>query len=116
MPVIPFRADVSDLRRIALIELHGDLNVAAEAGLELAYEAAAALDARVVLLDFSDAAYINSTGIALLVRLLAHARREPREVRACGLTPHYTEIFGITRLSDYMRIYADRAGAMADER
>ena len=34
-----------------------------------------------------------------------------REVRACGLSPHYTEIFQITRLSDYMRIFDDATSA-----
>ena len=55
-------------------------------------------------LDFHDVAYINSTGIALVVRLLADARRDGRGVRAVGLTPHYVEIFRITRLSDFMDI------------
>ena len=48
--------------------------------------------------------YINSTGIALVVRLLADARRDGRTVRAVGLTEHYQEIFRITRLSDFMEI------------
>ncbi|MGZ8437437.1 MAG: STAS domain-containing protein [Candidatus Limnocylindrales bacterium] len=113
MPAVPFRAEVGGTAELAAVELHGDMNVAAAAGFEAAYEAAAALEARVVLLDFTDAGYINSTGIALIVRLLADARRDGREVRACGLTPHYTEIFGITRLSDFMQIFADRDGASA---
>jgi anti-anti-sigma factor len=113
MPAIAFRAEIGGSSELAAIELHGDVNVTAERGLEEAYQAATALDARVVLLDFTDADYINSTGIALIVRLLAEARRDGREVRACGLTPHYLEIFQITRLSDYMQIFADRAGASA---
>ena len=52
--------------------------------------------------------YINSTGIALIVRLLAEARRDGRTVRAIGLTPHYREIFRITRLSDFMDIVEGR--------
>ena len=48
--------------------------------------------------------YINSTGIALVVRFLAEARRDGRTVRAIGLTEHYQEIFRITRLSDFMEI------------
>ena len=39
-----------------------------------------------------------------VVRLLADARRDGRGVRAIGLTPHYREIFRITRLSDFMDI------------
>jgi anti-anti-sigma factor len=111
MPAIPFRAEVRGSRELATIELHGDIAVAAEAGLGAAYAEAAALDTGTVLLDFADTAYINSTGIALIVRLLADARRDRREVRAAGLSPHYQEIFRVTRLSDYVRILDDPANA-----
>jgi anti-anti-sigma factor len=57
-----------------------------------------------VVLDFGRVDYINSTGIALIVRLLAEARRDHREGVARGLTDHYREIFRITRLSDYHTI------------
>jgi anti-anti-sigma factor len=117
MPTIPFRADVRGTRELATIELHGDIDLAAEAGLRGACDAVAALEASVVLLDFADAAYINSTGIALIVRLLTDARRDHREIRACGISPHCVRIFRITRLSDYMRIFDDAAaaeGATAD--
>lgn len=113
MPAIPFRAETRGVPALATIVLHGDVNVAAESGLHAAYAEVAALGATAVLLDFSDTAYINSTGIALIVRLLADARRDRREVRACGLSPHYVEIFQITRLSDYMRIFDDQASATA---
>ena len=39
-----------------------------------------------------------------MVRLLTSARADGRTVRAVGLTPHYRQIFEITRLSDYMEI------------
>jgi anti-anti-sigma factor len=110
MPAMPFRADVSGSGELATIALHGDIDVGAEAGLGNAYAAAAALDAAAILLDFAGTGYINSTGIALLVRLLADARRDHREVRAAGLSPHYAEIFRITRLSDYVRILDTTAG------
>ena len=111
MPAIPFKAEVHGTPELATIELHGDVNAAAEAALAAAYREVAALGASAIVLDFSDTAYINSTGIALIVRLLADGRKDRREVRACGLSPHYVEIFQITRLSDYMRIFDDQASA-----
>ncbi len=113
MPAIPFRAEVKGSRELATIELHGDINGAAETGLAAAYREVAEIGARAVLLDFGGTAYINSTGIALIVRLLADGRKDRREVRACGLSPHYVEIFQITRLSDYMQIFDDQASATA---
>lgn len=57
-----------------------------------------------MLLDFSGVDYINSTGIALVVALLARARAQRIAVRATGLTEHYRHIFEITRLSDFIEI------------
>jgi anti-sigma B factor antagonist len=69
-----------------------------------AYEQAHALGHGEITLDFTGTDYINSTGIALIVRLLAQARRDGRPVRARGLTEHYREIFRITRLSDFITL------------
>ena len=61
----------------------------------------------------ADVDYINSTGIAVIVGVLAMARAEDREVGAFGLTDHYREVFSITRLSDFMTIYDDETAAVA---
>jgi anti-anti-sigma factor len=90
------------------IELRGDIDSRAEAVLEAAYAQVDAADA--VLLDFSHVAYINSTGIALIVGLLARARKNGQALSAAGLSPHYREIFEITRLADFMTIVEDREG------
>jgi len=66
-----------------------------------------------VILNFESAGYINSTGIAVIVGLLARARAAGIEVRAYGLTPHYREIFEITRLADFMAINPDEDSAVS---
>ena len=88
----------------ARLAMRGDVDIAADEALSAAYAEAAATGAARVILDFDRVEYINSTGIALIVRLLAEARRDHREVIALGLTDHYREIFRITRLSDYLTI------------
>ncbi len=88
----------------ARLAMRGDVDIAADDALAAAYAEASASGATRVILDFSEVRYINSTGIALIVRLLADARREHREVIATGLSAHYREIFQLTRLSDFMTI------------
>ncbi len=95
----------------ATIDLAGDIDGSARDALDRAYAGAAGGGAGSMLLNFSDVAYINSTGIALIVGLLGRARAERISVAACGLSDHYREIFEITRLSDFMSIYADEASA-----
>jgi anti-anti-sigma factor len=91
---------------VGVVSMHGQLDGAAEGALQDAWGVATATAPSAVVLDFGDVVYINSTGIALVVGLLARARAESRAVRASGLTPHYRHIFDITRLSDLMTIHA----------
>jgi anti-anti-sigma factor len=58
--------------------------------------------------------YINSKGIALIVMLLAQARKSGTRLLTTGLSPHYIEIFNITRLSDFMKFYPDEASALSN--
>lgn len=97
----------------AVIDLRGEVNSAAERALEGAYADATRAGSRSVILNFAEAAYINSTGIALIVRLLAQARAQGVKVTACGLSDHYREIFEITRLADFMTIADSEDGAVS---
>ena len=97
---------------VAVIDLAGDVNRAAEETLEAAWSEAVAELPGAVVLNFEGAGYINSTGIAVIVGLLARARAAGIEVRAYGLTPHYREIFEITRLADFMAINPDEDSAL----
>jgi anti-anti-sigma factor len=105
----PLEATVSGDGERARIALRGRIDREGDAALSEASSRAAALGPSVIELDFSGVDYINSTGIALIVRLLAEARRDHREVRARGLTEHYREIFRITRLSDFVTLEDDEA-------
>jgi anti-anti-sigma factor len=90
-----------------VVELGGDVDGVAEAELDRAYTEAVDGGAVVVTLDFSAVGYINSTGIAVLVGLLARGRRDRVELEARGLSDHYREIFEITRIADFVRIVDD---------
>ena len=97
---------------VAVIDLAGDVNAGAEAALDAAWAEATAGGGDAVVLNFAEAGYINSTGIALIVGLLARARAAGIDVRAFGLTPHYREIFEITRLADFLAINPDEESAV----
>jgi anti-anti-sigma factor len=98
---------------VAVIDLAGDVNASAEAALERAWAEATAGGPDAVVLNFAGAGYINSTGIALIVGILAKARATGLDVRAYGLSPHYREIFEITRLADFLAITTDEESAVS---
>jgi anti-anti-sigma factor len=107
-----FEATVSRTEEGSVVVMSGTVNRAAKQALETAYDDAAARPGR-ILLDFRRVDYINSTGIAVIVGVLAIARAEEREVGAFGLSDHYREEFNITRLSDFMTIYDNETAAVA---
>jgi anti-anti-sigma factor len=98
---------------LAVVELHGEINNSAEDTLNSAYARAEQISPAGVVLNFAGVDYINSTGIALIVGLLAQARKSHRKLVVCGLSEHYQEIFRITRLSDFMQIFDDESSALA---
>jgi anti-sigma B factor antagonist len=108
-----FEASIRQLEGMAVMEMHGDVDGAADEPLNAAYAQAIAGGPARVLLNFDNVSYINSTGIALIVGLLAEARGSGRTILACGLSDHYKDIFEITRIVDFMTIVDDEQAAVA---
>jgi anti-anti-sigma factor len=111
MAVHELEVSVRDHGGVAIIDLVGDVDSGGEAALQRAYDEATS-EPRSIALNFSGADYINSTGIALIVGLLAQARARGVQMTAFGLTDHYREIFEITRLADFMTIADNENGAV----
>lgn len=112
MPPTPFEAVARRRNGAVVIDLSGDIDGEAKPELDAAYAEATAGAPDRVLLNFGAVEYINSTGIALVVGLLARGRAEAREIAAFGLDDHYREIFTITRLSDFITLFPDEDSAV----
>lgn len=108
-----FEASVRRTGDVVALDFVGEIDAKADEALNGAYAEAAATGAPTVLLNFTDVEYINSTGIALIVGVLAQARKSHQELRACGLSDHYKEIFEITRLAEFVSIFDDETSALA---
>jgi anti-sigma B factor antagonist len=94
------------------IDIRGDVNAAAEKALTAAFTKASD-GARAVILNFERMAYMNSTGIGLLVTLLVRANRQKQTLMATGLNDHYQRIFDLTRLNEAIRLFATEEAALA---
>jgi anti-anti-sigma factor len=109
-----FKAQVRRQSGLATIDLAGEINSFAENELNRVYTEAENENPEVMVLNFKEVTYINSTGIALIVGLLARARKAHRKMVVFGLSDHYVEIFEITRLADFMSIYPDESSVLSD--
>jgi len=96
----------------AIIALRGELTGATERALMDAYAQACDALTRVIVLDFTELEYMNSTGIGLLVTLLVRAQRQRQRLLAFGLSDHYREILSLTRLDEAIEIVDSEADAL----
>jgi anti-anti-sigma factor len=76
------------------------------------YAQATSAGARMILLNFSELEYMNSSGIGLLVTLLIRANRQGQKIAAFGLSSHYKDIFELTRLDEAIHIYDTEEAAL----
>ena len=109
----PFIAVVRKKDGAVIIDMKGEVNAFAESGLNAAIKEAEGYDSPLIVLNFTEVNYINSTGIALIVSILAQARKAHRKLVVFGLSKHYVTIFQITRLSDFMTVYTDESSALS---
>ena len=114
MAVRHLEAEVRQERGVVVLDLRGEINGFAQEALDAAYSEAESNDPETILLNFEEVDYINSTGIALIVGLLAKARASHKRLLACNLSEHYVEIFNITRLSDFMSVFPDEESAVVE--
>ncbi len=98
----------------AVIDLTGDFSSGAEESLRLAFDEALHSGKEGIFLNFTYIGTFNSYGIAMLIRLLIRAKTLPQRFAAYGLSNHYHNLFRITRLTDFIPIYADEKQAAAE--
>jgi anti-sigma B factor antagonist len=109
-------ARVRLLDKIAIIDLRGEIDGTGDKVLARAYAEATASHPARLLLNFAGVDYINSTGIAVIVAVLARARKDMIPITSYGLTDHYQEVFRITRLADFMQVFKDEDTAVRGAR
>jgi len=65
-----------------------------------------------IVLDLAGVGYMDSSGVASLVKLLARVRRDGVELKLAGLTPRVRSVFEITRLDTVFDIHGSTEEAL----
>ena len=97
---------------VSIIDISGEITGATEPELTAAFTEASTDGVETVVLNFTDLAYMNSSGIGLLVTALIRAQRQNQRLMAYGLTDHYRQIFSLTRLDEAIVIHDDEESAL----
>lgn len=109
-------ARVYDEGGVSVVELRGRIDGPARPVLDRAYADARASGGHEIVFDLARVDFINSTGVSILVKLVARAREDGARLHACGLTDYYREVFQITGLDPRIAVHPDLASAIAAAR
>lgn len=64
------------------------------------------------VLNLTGVPYINSAGIALLIRFTRTGMKSGYHTFAYGVSPHYQKLFRMVGLSEHMMVYPDEYAVM----
>jgi anti-anti-sigma factor len=90
---------------VTILNIQGDITASSEAFLNEAYKDANDQGARKILLKFDKDTYINSGGIALLILILAHTKRNNQQVGITGISDHFKKIFNMVGITKFAKIH-----------
>jgi anti-anti-sigma factor len=98
---------------VTVIDINGDVTTFADTKLSGAYAAATEAGVKQLVLNFDGSNYINSAGIAILIRIVTSCDRNGQKLAMSGLNDHFQKIFRMVGLSQYADIYATEDEAVA---
>ena len=98
---------------VGVVELVGDVSAEGESQILQAYESETAEGRRDILIELSGAAYINTSGISVLIELAMAAKKADIHIMVSGASPHYRKIFDLVRFSTFVDLFDTEADAVA---
>ena len=108
---------VMNVRRVSsttsIIDIQGDLSAFAEPVLMDAYTQASSPTTRIIMLNFTGLAYMNSSGIGLLVTLLIRINRQKQHLLCFGLSEQHLTGGHDAPMGDAIKLYDTEPEALA---
>ena len=96
-----------------VVEPHGEIDLATAAELKQRLEAVIASGAATIIVDLSDVAFIDSTGIGVLLSVQRRITAGEREMVTICPDPLVRRIFEVAGLLDVLRVVGTRRDAIA---
>jgi len=97
------------------IDIGGELTSFAEEELNTAINQANTDEINIIVMNFQDLTYMNSSGIGLLVTSLIRLGREEKRLVAVDLNDHFRQIFELTKLNEAIHLYSTEQEALKAE-
>ena len=108
---------VRQVRRVGdviVIDAQGEMTLACEDALVESVTAALEQRPRRVAVNFADVGFVDSTGVAVLVKLLSRAKKLGVELFFFAPSEQVRSILQVTRLDQVFTIYKTEAAALGE--
>ncbi|MCZ4099222.1 STAS domain-containing protein [Streptomyces sp. SID13666] len=108
-----FGASRRSVAGTTVVELWGELDVLAAAGLSPFLDALARVADSDFIIDLRPVTFIDCSGLSLLCRFRMHALENGGRIRIVSADPSFTRLLRLTRLGRVFEIHPDLASALA---
>ena len=99
--------------KIIVVEAAGDIDLHRSSDFQEALLALLTEKPETIVVDLSAVGYMDSSGVASLVKLLARVRRDGVRLKLACMTARVRSVFEITRLDTVFEIFASQEEALA---
>jgi anti-anti-sigma factor len=105
------REPVTD--EIECIAIRGELDIANAEQVRRHISETMAGEAHGIVVDMHDVSFVDTTGLAVLVQAAREAKDSGRHMFIAGCGPQVRQVFGLTGVTVYVDMAADREAAVA---
>ncbi len=92
-------------KTVVVVEAAGEIDLHRSAAFQEALLEPLKKHPQRMIVDMTGVSYMDSSGVASLVKLLSRVRRDKINLRLAGLTPRVRNVFEITRLDTVFELY-----------
>lgn len=98
--------------KIAIVDVAGDVDMHTSADLQKGFQEILKQKPEKIVVNLSEVPYMDSSGVASLVKLLGSSRKSKIDMSLCGLSKRVKAVFDITRLTTVFKICESEAEAL----
>jgi anti-sigma B factor antagonist len=98
---------------MVIVEVSGDIDLGTSSAFQQAMLGLLDEDPKRIVMNLKDVPYMDSSGVATLVKLLSKTRKSGATLALTAMTERVRSVFEITRLDGIFEVYATEKEAMA---
>ncbi len=101
--------------RVAVVDVAGEVDLACSTRFQKSLKAVSDKSPDRLVINLAGVTYMDSSGVASLVKLLSRARKQGMQLRLAHMNDRVGSVFEITRLNTVFDIYQTEQEALANE-